>query len=276
MSSSRDKDISIAEEPEPQYVDSQYELQEDHKVHKDNLWTSYDKQINQAEDRKTEQSTRSDNLSPVFNGEHGDEIPHLSDIDEGLDDSGHTVDVADKTEDTAHHSAHEVPDTDGNEDQQSSNDVHSAPVERAEGHETSHSTEDEKSNPIRVEEREVDSGSETVYHPEVEPHNAPHEQVHDRGEAHQRLAEDSTTREAEQDHSECEASNSTPTESTEKLSEKCMDMAMIPLRSLQPNLVSIFEMLKETGVRKKKPTMPPKLVLPLHPSLTRLDQTYHC
>jgi hypothetical protein len=96
--------------------------------------------------------------------------------------------------------------------------------------------------------------------------------VHDRGEARQRPAEELTIREAEQDHSECESSNSTPTEST----EKCMDMAMIPLRSLQPNLVSIFEMLKETGVRKKKPTMPPKLVLPLHPWLTRLDQAYHC
>jgi hypothetical protein len=171
MSSSRDKDISIAEEPEPQYVDSQYLLQEDHKVPKDNLWTSYDKQIKQ-EDHKTEQSTRSDNLSQVFNGEHGDEIPHLSDIDEELDDSGHTVDVAGKTEDTAHDSAHEAPDMDGNEDPQSSNDVHSAPVERAEGHETSHSNEDEESNPIRVEEREVDSVSETVHHPEVEPHNA--------------------------------------------------------------------------------------------------------
>ncbi|KAH8751762.1 hypothetical protein BGZ57DRAFT_115361 [Hyaloscypha finlandica] len=200
--------LALQKRPEPQYVDLQYLLHEDHKVPKDNLWTSYDKQIKQEEDHKTEQSTRSDNLSQVFNGEHGDQIPHLSDIDEELDDSGHTVDVAGKTEDTAHDSAHEVPDTDGNEDQQSSNDVHSATVERAEGHETSHSTEDEKSNPIRVEEREVDSGLETVHHPEVEPHNAPHEQVHDRGEAHQRLAEELTTREAEQDHSECESSNS--------------------------------------------------------------------
>lgn len=210
----RDKDISIAEEPEPQYVDSQYSLQEGHKAPKDNLWTSYDKQIEQEEDPKTEQSTSSDNPSPVFNREHGDEIPHLSDIDKELDDSGHTVDVAGKAEDTAQDSANEVPDTNGNEDQQSSNDVHSALVERVESHKTSHATGDEESNPIRVKERDIDSGSETVDHPEIEPHNAPHEQVHDHGKAHQHPAEDSTTREAEQDHSESQSSNLTPTESS--------------------------------------------------------------
>jgi hypothetical protein len=60
-----------------------------------------------------------------------------------------------------------------------------------------------------------------------------------------------------------------------KTTQKRMDMAMIRLRSLQSNHLSILEMLKETGVRKKKPKITPKLVLPLYLSLIRLDQTYH-
>ncbi|KAN0095950.1 hypothetical protein V8E51_014755 [Hyaloscypha variabilis] len=109
--------------------------------------------------------------TPAITGEHFDETSHLSDIGEENEGPKPTIETEQAAE-NAHNPINEFP-----EHQQGTDEVHSPPILN-DGIRRMSRGEDRQTH---VEEREVDSASETVEHPEVEPENALHGQEQEAG-----------------------------------------------------------------------------------------------
>jgi hypothetical protein len=134
-----------------------------------------DEHVKQEDHSETEEREISEAISPAISEEYSNETPYLSDIEEEHEDGERIIAAEEVTpqgeeEDLAPISLKSFPQDqiDTNNDHASS-EIYSHPVERPESYATS---SHEDSCQIHVEEREADSGSETVEHPEIEPANA--------------------------------------------------------------------------------------------------------